>query len=173
MCNYLAFDIVYDNMDVVNKLLELQELSAGHPGQIVLLDMICFEYIIFSFSKLIQWTGNGHKDVIEMREYILDAIKDHRIDLDKITDERTRRYLMGFKRYSTERVIKSMTYMLTDGDDWDIKGRYLGGCWHRDCCVLEQKDKRQCHLDGMAGAEKIAQLLADPEVQKLIFPIRA
>ena len=28
---YLAFDIVYDNMDVVNKLLALQEIIAKYP----------------------------------------------------------------------------------------------------------------------------------------------
>lgn len=81
---YLAFDIVYDNMDVVNKLLELEELSARYPGQIVILDMVCFEYIIFSFRKLVEWTGNGHTDVIEMRRHILEAVEDHKIHLDRI-----------------------------------------------------------------------------------------
>ena len=31
---YLAFDIVYDNMDVMNKYLELRELAADYPKQI-------------------------------------------------------------------------------------------------------------------------------------------
>lgn len=37
---YLAFDIVYDNMDVMNKYLELREIAAAYPGQIVILDMV-------------------------------------------------------------------------------------------------------------------------------------
>lgn len=164
---YLAFDIVYDNMDVVNKLLELQELMINCPNQIVILDMICFEYIIFAFSKLVEWTGNGHKDVIRMRKYILDSIENHKINLDRITDEKTRRYLMGFKRFSTEKVIKSMTYMLTDGDEWSIKGKNLGECWHKDCCILQRMDKKQCHLDSMNGYEKMKELLMDVEFQKI------
>lgn len=169
---YVAFDIVYDNMDVVNKLLELRELAANYPKQIILLDMICFEQIIFAFSKLIEWTGNGHKDAINMRKYVLKAIHNHKIDLDAITDEKTRHYLMGFKRYSTERVIKSITYMLTDGDEWSIKGDALGRCWHKDCCVLKQQDKKQCGLESKTGWAKMTELLSDTEFRRIADVIR-
>lgn len=164
---YLAFDLVYDNMDIVNKMLELQELAGKYPGQIVILDMICFEYIIFAFSKLIAWTGSGRKDVILRREHILKAVKNHKIDIDSITDEKTRNYLMGFKRFSTERVIKSMTNLLTDGDAWSVNGDLLGECWYKDCCVLERKDKKQCNLEVTSGREKIMELLSDSEMQRI------
>lgn len=58
---YLAFDIVYDNMDVMNKYLELREIAAAYPGQIVILDMVCFEYLILSFGRLTEWTGHWEK----------------------------------------------------------------------------------------------------------------
>lgn len=164
---YLAFDIVYDNMDVVNKLLELQKLIAMYPQQIFVLDMICFEYIIFAFSKLVEWTGSGHRDVISMRKNILNAVQNHKIDLDVITDEKTKRYLMGFKRFSTERVIKSMTYMLTDGDEWSVKGSKLGKCWYENCCILEQQSKRQCHIAALTGRDKMMELFGDEEFQKI------
>lgn len=169
---YLAFDKVYDNVDVVNKLLELQEIIAKYPMQIKLLDITCFEYIIFSFSKLIEWTGTGHKDAIMMRTHILQAINEHKIDLDAITDEKTLKYLKGFKHFSTERVIKSLTYMLTDGDAWSIKGDRLGECWHKDCCILEKIDKRQCNIDMMTGDEKIQSLLLDKETKRIIEVIK-
>lgn len=165
---YLAFDIVYDNMDIVNKLLELRDLVSKYPRQIQLLDITCFEYIFFSFHKLLEWTQNGRKDVIVMRKYILDAMKDHQIDIDSITDEKTLNYLKGFKHYSTERVIKSMTQMLTDTDAWNVKGELLGSCWHKDCCILESKEKKKCGLDCMTGVEKMQELLSDNEMQKII-----
>lgn len=123
---YLAFDIVYDNMDVMNKYLELRELVAVYPKQIVILDVICFEYIILSFGKLIEWTGTGKKDKIAMREVILSAIEGHKIDIDRIVDRKTCEYLVGFKRYSTERVIKAITYELAENDKWSVKGRRMG-----------------------------------------------
>lgn len=165
---YIAFDKVYDNMDVVNKILELNTLIEKYPKQIIMLDITCFEYIIFAFEKLILWTRNGHKDVIAMREYVLKALTNHRIDLDSITDEKTRNYLMGFKKYSTERVIKSMTYMLTDGDDWSVRGNHFGGCWHEDCCILKRPEKKKCSLMNMKGKEKKLELLSSAEFQRII-----
>lgn len=165
---YLAFDQVFDNMDIVNKLLELKGLAAKYPERIVILDITCFEYIILAFEKLIQWTQNGHKDAVSMREYILDALDNHRINIESITDEKTRKYLMSFKRFSTERVIKSLTYMLTDGDAWSVRGNEFEECWHRDCCVLPRPDKKRCGIEQMNGTEKILELLSSEEVKRLI-----
>ena len=123
---YLAFDIVYDNQDVVNKLLDLKQEIKKYPNQLHLLDLTCFEEIILKFDKLIEWTGTGRKDKIKFREYILEALSNHRIDIAKISDEKTLNYLMNFKNMTTERVIKSITYELTDGDKWSIRGEKWG-----------------------------------------------
>lgn len=133
-----------------------------------LLDITCFEHIILSFTHLIQWTGTGRKDKIEMRTHILNALKNHRIDIDSINDEKTLNYLMGFKRYSTERVIKSLTNELTDGDDWSVKGESMGKCWHESCCILEKPEKARCNLKSKSGDEKIMTLLQDAEIQRII-----
>lgn len=170
---YIAFDKVYDNMDVVNKLLELNQLIAKYPKQIILMDITCFEHIILAFEQLVLWTGKGHRDVIVMREHVLKALTNHRINLDRITDEKTRNYLMGFKRYSTERVIKSITYMLTDGDAWSVRGQNFGGCWCKDCCVLERPEKKQCSLLNMRGKEKMLELLSSAEFQRIIQDVRS
>ena len=96
---YIAFDQVYDNMDVVNKFIELQHLTAKYPKQIILLYMICFEYMILSFYKLIKWTGSGNQTSIRFREEILNALQDHRININQIKDQSTLNYLMGFKNF--------------------------------------------------------------------------
>ncbi len=70
--------------------------------------MICFEYLILAFDYLVQWTGSGKTDKIRIREAVLSAIENHRINLSKIDDEKTLQYLASFKRYSTERVMKSL-----------------------------------------------------------------
>ena len=170
---YIAFDIVYDNMDVVNKLLELQLLMQNDPEHIKLLDITCFEHIILSFSKLIEWTGTGRKDKIEMREHILNALKEHRIDIESIDNQKTINYLMGFKHFSAERVVKSLTYELTDGDDWSVKGAFMGECWYKNCCVLAVPDKAHCNLELLSGEEKFITLLNDKETQRIVKEIQA
>ena len=101
---YLAFDIVYGNMDVVNKYLELRELAAVYPKQIMILDIICFEHIILSFSKLIEWTGTGKKDKIAMREVTLSGIEDHKIDIGRIVDRK--RYITDNKMSGVDKMMK-------------------------------------------------------------------
>lgn len=169
---YIAFDMVYDNMDVVNKLLELQHLIQQFPRQIILLDITCFESIILLFSHLKEWTGSGRKDKLEMRKHILNALCNHRIEIEKIEDQKTLNYIMGFKKFSTERVLKSIAYELTDGDAWTIKGERMGECWYKDCCVLDNPEKSHCGVMAMPGVEKLETLLADSETQRITKGIR-
>lgn len=156
-------------MDVVNKYLELQRLAEKHPEQIIILDMICFEYIILSFCKLIEWTGTGKLDKIAMRNTILSVIHNHKIELDNITDKKTREYLMGFRQYSTERVLKAITYELTENDDWSVRGKQMGKCWCLDCCIAKNDHKTKCQVDkSMTGKDKMQALLQDCETQRVI-----
>lgn len=169
----IAFDIVYDNMDVMNKYLELKQLADKNPKQIRILDMTCFEFIVLSFRYLIQWTGTGRKDKIAIREHILSAFYEHKIDISRITDSRTLDYLMGFKNYSTEKVLKSVTAELTDQDAWSLKGKEMGKCWHEDCCVLEINKGKHCRVEQeMSGYEKMQVFLADDETQRIIQDMR-
>ena len=103
---YISFDYVVDNQDIRNKYRMLKSIAEKSEGKIIILDMICFEYLILAFDKLVTWTGTGKADKIKIREDVLSAIEDHRINLSKIDDEKTLQYLASFKRYSTERVMK-------------------------------------------------------------------
>ena len=106
----------------------LKSITDKSEGKIVILDMICFEYLILAFDQLISWTGTGKKDKIAMREEILAAVENHRINLAEIKDEKTLQYLAGFKRFSTERVMKSLAGELTENEKWSIRGALLGEC---------------------------------------------
>lgn len=166
---FIAFDIVYDNMDIMNKYLELYTLSNKSNGKVRLLDITCFEYIILAFKELVQWTECGRKDKIAIRENILHAMNGHQIDLDQITDEKTLQYLMGFRRYSTERVMKSLANELTDKKKWSIKGSLMGECWHQDCCIIYPMES--CNVNTMSGEQKILKLFHDTETSRILHTI--
>lgn len=164
---YIAFDIVYDNMDIMNKYLDLSAIANASGGKIKLIDVTCFEYIILAFKELVRWTDSGRKDKVSMRACILEAMQGHRINLDEISDEKTLNYLMGFKRFSTERVMKSLAYELTDQKKWSVKGSLMGECWYMDCCAVNPEEKN-CSINGMSGEQKIETLLHDTETTRLI-----
>lgn len=97
---YIAFDYVVDNQDIRNKYRLLKSIADKAEGKIIILNMICFEYLILAFDKIVVWTGTGKTDKIKIREEVLSVIENHRINLSKIRDENTLQFLAGFKRYS-------------------------------------------------------------------------
>ena len=166
---YIAFDYVPDNQDIRNKYRQLKQLVEKSEAKIIILDMICFEYFILAFDKLVSWTGTGKTDKIKMREDILAAIEDHRIDLSKIKNQTTMQYLSGFKRYSTERVMKSLVGEFTQNEKWSVKGQLMGECWYKDCCVSEHLDSLRCGKPEVEGGnEKMRLLIQSEEVQRVI-----
>ena len=166
---YIAFDYVPDNQDIRNKYRQLKQLVEKSEAKIIILDMICFEYFILAFDKLVSWTGTGKTDKIKMREDILAVIEDHRIDLSKIKNQTTMQYLSGFKRYSTERVMKSLVGEFTQNEKWSVKGQLMGECWYKDCCVSDHLDSLRCGKPEIEnGNEKMRMLIQSEEVQRVI-----
>ena len=166
---YIAFDYVVDNQDIRNKYRILKSIADKAEGKIIILNMICFEYLILAFDKLVAWTGIGKTDKIKIREEVLSAVEDHRINLSKIDDEKTLQYLAGFKRYSTERVMKSLVAEFTQNEKWSVKGTLMGECWYKDCCVSEHPDNLRCGKPEIEdGNEKMRMLIQSEEVQKII-----
>ena len=166
---YIAFDYVVDNQDIRNKYRMLKSIAEKSNGKIIILDMICFEHLILAFDKLVPWTGTGKADKIKIREDILTAIENHRINLSKIEDEKTLHYIAGFKRYSTERVMKSLVGELTENEKWSVKGPLIGECWYKDCCVSEHVDSLRCGKPEVAdGNEKMQMLIQSETVRNLL-----
>lgn len=114
---YIAFDYVVDNQDIRNKYRMLKTIEEKSEGKIIILDMICFEYLILALETLVEWTGIGKTDKIKIREEVLAAVENHRINLSKINDEKALQYIAGFKRYSTERVMKSLVGEFTQNEN--------------------------------------------------------
>ena len=169
---YIAFDYVVDNQDIRNKYRMLKSIAEKSEGKIIILDMICFEYLILAFDKLVAWTGTGKTDKIKIREDILAALENHKINLSKIDDEKTLQYLAGFKRYSTERVMKSLVGELTENEKWSVKGSLMGECWYKDCCISEHPDNLRCGEPEVEdGSEKMRMLIQSESVQKVLNQI--
>ena len=166
---YIAFDYVVDNQDIRNKYRVLKAIEKSSEGRLIILDMICFEYLILAFDKLVEWTGTGKADKIKIREEVLAAVENHRINLSKIDDEKTLQYIAGFKRYSTERVMKSLVGEFTQNEKWSVKGSLMGECWYKDCCISEHQDSLRCGRPEIEdGDEKMKMFIQSEEVKNIL-----
>ncbi len=169
---YGTFDYVVDNQDIRNKYRVLKSIEESSKGKIVILDMICFEYLILAFEKLVEWTGTGKRDKVKIREEVLAAVENHRINLSKIDDEKTLQYIAGFKRYSTERVMKALVGEFTQNEKWSVKGKLMGECWYKDCCVSEHPNNLRCGKPEIVGGdEKMRMLIQSKKVQEIMVTL--
>lgn len=97
------------------------------------------------------------------------AVENHRIDLSQIDDEKALQYIAGFKRYSTERVMKSLVGEFTQNEKWSVKGSLMCECWYKNCCVSEHLDSLRCGKPEIEdGDEKMRMFILSKEVQRLI-----
>lgn len=169
---YIVYDYVVDNQDIRNKYRILKSIEKKSEEKIIILDMICFEYLILAFDKLIEWTGTGKTYKIKIREEVLAAVENHGINLSKIDGEKTLQYIASFKRYSTERVMKSLVGEFTQNEKWSVKGSFMGECWYKDCCVSEYPDSLRCGKPEVEdGKEKMRLLIQSEKVQKVLEKI--
>lgn len=104
---YIAFDYVVDNQDIRNKYRVLKSIEEKLDGKIIILDMICFEHLILAFDKLVEWTGTGKTDRVKIREEVLRAVENHKINLSKIEDEKMRMLIQSEK---VQEVIGKVVY---------------------------------------------------------------
>ena len=89
-----------------------------------------------------------------------------------IAYEKTLQYIAGFKRYSTEHVMKSLVGEFTQNEKWSVKGTIMGECWYKDCCVSERPDNLRCGKPEVEdGDEKMRTLIRSEKVQKILSTI--
>jgi hypothetical protein len=87
----------------------------------------------------------------------------------EIRDEKTLKYLSGFKRFSTERVMKSLAGELTENEKWSIRGNLMGECWYQDCCVSDYKNHLRCGKPEItSGDKKMKSLIGSEAVQHIL-----
>lgn len=166
---YIIFDHIFNNQDIVLKYCMLEEAALQYPGQIILLDYVCFEYLILSFSKLVEWTGTGKKDVVAVRDDILNSFNNYKLDPKRLQNDKSMLYINRFKRPTMEKILKSLTNELTENGDWSVKTEFMGDCWYKDCCNVKYPSNRECgHPDIMDGCLRIKTLIKSPEVQHVI-----
>lgn len=103
-----------------------------------------------------------------MKESLMKC-RDCFIVIDNADIEKTLQYLAGFKRFSTEKVMKSLAGELTENEKWSIKGALMGESWYEDCCISEHLNSLRCGKPEVeSGNEKMRMLMQSEEVRKIL-----
>lgn len=143
----LFIDVVYDNVDVVSVLQEIDEELQFHT-HVYLLNSYCFEHNMLSYTDLSKYGGSLYSGYDNDRYCFLKSIHDNVFDIELIDKSLVstsfKSYLDKHITVSGEKVAKMLLgngtckhNILTNKLQFEgvrIVGGDLGVCWTCDCC---------------------------------------
>ena len=138
---YIAFDYVVDNQDIRNKYRMLKSIADKAEGKIIILDMICFEYLILAFDKLVAWTGTGKTVLYDMLE---DLKQTEEYNAIKLFNYKSEDVLEKLKQCRNNFVVIDNADILMDDEvrrfiNFEFSNQYM--LFLRNCDGLNVSDK--------------------------------
>lgn len=133
----IAMDESFDNDQVVREMRALKRVISGNTN-IYVLKLISFEYILLSFTKLLDWIYAENdefrkKRVVEIsaREAILAAIEEGR-DYKSLAE--LKQFTSDVDNYNIEQLVSKLLFKLTRNTGFEVSKGTLGECWRNNCC---------------------------------------
>lgn len=148
----IVCDNSFDNFQVVMEQ-KLLKKYADKKDNIILLDIICFEYILLEFHDLIKWIYASKDEflkkrasAIEAREKLVYSIETGQFDYKDIQE--IIEYDKHIKEHNIEQLVAKLLFELTRNTGFEISKGNIGECWIKSCCEWESRmDDDICGLD--------------------------
>ncbi len=148
----IALDNSFDNVQVCMEQKILKE-AADKRNNVSLLSLICFEYTLLEFDKLIDWIyapddefREKRSGAIAAREKLIEIIKSGDINykaIQEIID-----YDRNLENHNIEQLSSKLLFDLTKNTGFVVSKGNLGECWQKNCCEwMERQDDDICGLD--------------------------
>lgn len=148
----IAFDNSFDNVQIYMEQKILKEAAAIRDN-IFLLNLICFEYTLLEFDKLIDWIYAPEDEFREKRAEAIAARKQlvQMIKLGEMNYKAVQEimdYDNNLTDHNIEQLSAKLLFDLTRNTGVEVSKGTLGECWKRNCCewVGRQEDDI-CGLD--------------------------
>ena len=148
----VVFDNSFDNLQVAMEQKVLRKY-AGDKENVVLMDIICFEYILLEFKKLIEWIYAPddeflvkRKKAITAREKLVKTIQNGEINYKDIRE--IIEYNENVDNYNVEQLSARILFDLTRNTGFEVSKGSVGECWIKSCCEWEER-----MLDDICGLD--------------------
>ena len=147
----------------------LAKNTTKEKDNVVLLDIICFEYILLEFKELIDWVFTPddeflekRADIISARTKLLRAISNGDSSYKEIKEIKD--YCDNIEDYNIEQLSAKILFELTRNTGFEVSKSGIGECWIRSCCDWSGKqDDDICGLDNsrLDLYDKMKHILAE------------
>lgn len=148
----IVFDNSFDNLQVVMEQKLLKQY-ADKKENVVLMDIICFEYILLGFKHLLDWIYAPDDEFLKKRETAISAREKlitfidtgmmNYKDIKEIVE-----YDGHIGEYNVEQLAAKLLFDLTRNTGFEVSKGKLGECWIESCCEwTDRKENDICGLD--------------------------
>lgn len=139
----VVFDNSFDNLQVAMEQKMLKKY-AGDKENVVLMDIICFEYILLEFKELIEWIYAPDDEflvkrekAITAREKLVKTIQSGEINYKDIRE--IIEYNENVDNYNVEQLSAGILFDLTRNTGFEVSKGSVGECWIKSCCEWEER----------------------------------
>lgn len=156
----IVFDNSFDNLQLAMEQKRLRQYAAEKEN-VILMDIICFEYILLEFKELIQWIFAPDDEFLKKRE---SAIKAREMLLTclqkKYSEYKNIRELAAYDEHigehNIEQLAAKLLFDLTRNTGFEVSKGKIGDCWLRSCCEWKERE-----IDDICGLDNSRLLIYD------------
>ncbi|MFI3213184.1 MAG: hypothetical protein R3Y24_07560 [Eubacteriales bacterium] len=156
----IAYDNSFDNVQVCMEQRILKQ-AAEVRDNVFLLDLVCFEYTLLEFDKLIEWIYAPEDDfkvkragAVVAREKLVQMIKSGELNYKAIQEVLD--YDNNVEDHNIEQLSAKLLFDLTRNTGFEVSKGKLGECWTQNCCEWTGRQE-----DDICGLNQARLSLAD------------
>lgn len=150
----IVFDNSFDNVQLYMEQKMLKKMVA-EKRNIFILNLICFEYTLLEFDKLIDWIYAPEDEflvkrarAIRTRERLLAALCSGDLNYKAIRE--VMEYDDKLVDYNIEQLSAKLLFDLTRNTGFEVSKGKIGDCWTSSCCDwLDRQEDDICGLDSI------------------------
>jgi hypothetical protein len=148
----IVLDNAFDNLQAIMEQKRLHEFAAEKEN-VILLDIICFEFVLLEFRNLIKWIYAPNDEflrkrakAIAARESLVNCILSGNA---AYTEEKAIvEYDENLTGYNIEKLSAKLLFDLTRNTGFEVTKGVLGECWILSCCDWVKREENDiCGLD--------------------------
>lgn len=148
----IVFDNSFDNLQVAMER-RLMKQYVDKKENVVLMDIICFEYILLEFRNLIDWLYAPDDEflkkragAVSAREKLVSSIDSETMNYKNIKE--IVEYDERIGEYNIEQLSAKLLFDLTRNTGFEVSKGKIGECWIKSCCEwVNRKEDDICGLD--------------------------
>ena len=164
----IALDNSFDNVQIYMEQKLLKE-AADLRDIVFLLNLICFEYTLLEFEKIIDWIYAPEDefrvkraDAIAARAKLIKLIKSG--DMNYKIIQEIMDYDDKLDNHNIEQLSAKLLFELTRNTGFEISKGNIGECWIRNCCEWESRQS-----DDICGLDQTKLTLNEKHLRRYII----